>query len=415
MITKLSAVNPVNFGKHFINVDMGASKDDVSFKIRILDEKERFINYKEVTVFQEGDERSAESFEKNVARLIAVFDKTNREEIIKRTSKPYEPIVTVCCPGPPVLTRDPISGEMLEANNLPNVKLDRPVIGKNISDEIARLLTEGDFEFKTGNYVQAKDTDGTGVLVLETLLKEKPALLEEGRVILHLYPGGGLANGTIRVGKDKYILEGTEKPSIFEQIIGKPRIDKDDRSAKGLLKNFCTAMNIDEKYFNENPKVVTDYREFKGAIQDKRFSYSKKDWQEASWYAIDKLMDALASIAQIEICNAKTDTIVLVGPAINGARQAVNNLIADGFFTERYSDAACFEDIFEDKIRKISTDIRKKLGENFKLKTEFLNVKDNTLHTHKLQPSEGAEVVGRPASWYEIPKNKVGTRLDATA
>ena len=74
------STHSIPFKAHYINVDVGASTINGSLKLCAIDENDNIIAKERTTVFDEGESRSEDKFEHNLAKKIAVFEFLNKEK-----------------------------------------------------------------------------------------------------------------------------------------------------------------------------------------------------------------------------------------------------------------------------------------------------------------------------------------------
>ena len=387
----------INFRAHYTNVDIGASSVLGSLKMSIVDEKGNLVakNYAS-NVFDEGEDRSEEKFEKNVARKIADFEKENSEKI-KEIDKDNETKLTICYPGPKLKSDNNealfyLSNFAYDANR--QQKFKKPINATLIDS----YLKQSGVNVTQSRHVN--DMAGAGVCLLGKIKEECPEILKEGEEILFMYPGGGLGTGMIIVDKDNIKVKPTEIQHAIKNWTAKNPIEENAR-AKKLRDNFADELELSAEervLLGENTKVVDNYEELHSILP----YISEENFQEASKNAILKFMDSLAQVIALKICDSKTDTVVITGPIANGLRKSMNK-------NPKFKDYTSEEepDNFKATLkRKVTKNLTKVGNENIlkdpnRLNIIFLTIPNNTESAHILQ--KGDEV-GNPTAWYNIYK-----------
>lgn len=382
-----------NFKSHYTNADIGASSILGSLKISAIDEKTGEIIAKErLSVFDKGESRSEDKFESNVARRVADFEKTHKNEIEKH-DKDNEVKLTVCYPGPSVKTGKNSTGFLVSNffyDDNRQKRFNRPInteaIDKNVLENGVNLVQSR----------HANDMGGAGACLLDKL-KDYPELLQEGEEIMYMYPGGGLGSGMISVDKDNIRIRPMELQHMVKYGTENDSAEK-DVSAAILRKNFAEALNVSPDLIGENTKAVDNYEEACSACG---YNIGKKEFEEASKEAISKFMDSLAQMIAIKVCEAKLKTVVLTGPIVNSLHNSVNK---NDLFEKNpdIKDPDKFSAILKEKVQENLTDVGKNiLGDPDNLNVVFLKIADNTDGAQVLQQGES---VGNPIAWYNIKK-----------
>ena len=395
VISAISSSFPksVNFGAHYTNVDVGASSILGSLKICAIDENNNVIAKERMTVFDEGERRSEDRFEDNVARKVADFEKRHKREIVAH-DKDDEVKLTVCYPGPGVKTGKSNMGFLMSNFYYDQHRRERFVrpINPAIIDKGLRA-----YDIDVIQSRHANDMAGAGACLLSKLQEQHPQVLEEGEEILYMYPGGGLGTGMIIVDKDNIKVRPSEIQHIIKYGTNKEATEK-DVGASGLRKNFSEALKLDGKGIGENTKAVTDYDEFIDTIG---YHIDKSEFDEASKEAILKFMDSLAQLIATKVCESNLRTVVLTGPIVNGIRQSLNaNRTFNNYTDPQEPDN--FKATLKRKVQKNLSEVGNKLLVNpNKLNIIFLKIADNTDGAHLLHKGVS---VGNPAVWYNIQK-----------
>jgi len=387
----------VSFGKHFVNVDIGASSINGSLKICAISDKNVLIEKKRLTVFDEGEQRSENAFEKNVAQKIAEFEQQYSDKI-SNYDKDKEVQLTICYPGPGIKTENNETGFFISNfyyDNMRHQRFNRAINPKSIDTFLKQ---------RGINVVQSRHTNdmaGAGACIVSKLKDNYPDIIKkEGSEILYLYPGGGLGTGMIVIDNDNIKVKPSEIQHVIKNGTRKDSLEGDVGAAK-LRQNFAEELGLnkeEEVILGENTKAITDYKECK-----KLFSHVEKDkFQDASRETILNFMDSLAQLIAIKVCESKLNTVVITGPIANGIKTAVNK---NRTFIDHTKDYAKdqndnFSATLRRKVRKSLSNVGQKLlGNPENLDIILLQIADNTDGAHILQ--KGKEV-GTPAAWYNI-------------
>jgi len=387
----------ISFGKHFVNVDIGASSINGSLKIAAINDNNELIAKRRLTVFDEGEQRSEDKFERNVALKVAEFEQQFKDKITKH-DKDNEVELTVCYPGPGVKTGKNETGFIISNfyyDNMRHQRFNRAINPKSIDTFLQQ---------RGINVIQSRHTNdmaGAGACIVSKLKENYPEMLnEKGTEILYMYPGGGLGTGVIIVDNDNIKVKPSEIQHVIKNGTRKDSLESDVGAAR-LRQNFAEELNLskeEEVILGENTKAITDYRECK-----KLFPHIEKDkFQDASRETILNFMDSLAQLIAIKVCESKLNTVVITGPIANGIKNAVNHNKTFIDHTKDFSnnESDNFSATLRRKVRKsLSTVGQKLLGNPENLNIVLLQIADNTDGAHILQ--KGKEV-GTPAAWYNI-------------
>lgn len=392
----ISKINPqVQFGTHYINVDIGASSVLGSFKIAALDEYGRMIAREyDSTVFAEGEARSEDKFEKNVAQKIADFEQKYSREIAS-VDKDREAKLTICYPGPKLKSDNNealffLSNFAYDQNR--HKKFKRPINASMIDSYLKHANI---------NVVQSRhvnDMAGAGACLLSKIKKECPDILKEGEEILFMYPGGGLGTGMIIVDKGNIKVKPTEIQHTIKNWTAKDSVEENVK-AKSLRDRFADELELDDDeraLIKENTKVVSMYSELHKILP----YISEEEFFEASKEAILSYMDSLAQVIATKVCDSKLNTVIITGKIANGLRHAVNGNDRFRKFTNVNED-----DNFKATLkRKVTKNLTKVGNENIlkdanRLNIIFLDIPNNT---EAAQILHQGEEVGNPTAWYNI-------------
>jgi len=393
---KINSINSnIKFASHYTNVDIGASTVLGSLKMAIVDEKGNLIakNYRS-TVFDEGEERSEDKFERNVARKIAEFEKVNAD-IVREADKDNQTKLTICYPGPKLKSENNealffLSNFAYDANR--HRKFKRPINASHIDS----YLKQANIDIVQSRH--ANDMAGAGACLLSRIKEKCPHILKEGEEILFMYPGGGLGTGMIIVDKGNIKIKPTEVQHTIKNWTANEAIEENVK-AKKLRDNFADELELDDEeraLIKENTKVVDNYEELHSILP----YISLEEFQEASKAAILKYMDSLAQVIATKVCDSKLNTVIITGPIANGLRKSVNN-------NPRFRNFTTDEepDNFKATLkRKVTKNLTKVGNENIlkdpnRLDIIFLDIPNNTEAAHILQQGEE---VGNPTAWYNI-------------
>jgi len=389
----------LSMGKHFINVDIGASSINGSLKICAINDKDEIIAKERLTVFDEGESRSEDKFEENVARKISKFEKDNQEEIAKH-DKDNEVLLTVCYPGPAVKTANNSTGFLMSNFYYDNARHQR--FNRSINpNTIDSMLKQRGINITQSRHTN--DMAGAGACLLSKVKKTYPDVLEEGKEILYMYPGGGLGTGFIIVDKDNIKVKPSEIQHMIKNGTKKDSLENDVGAAK-LRQSFAEELELskeEEVILGENTKAVTSFKE-----THKLFPHITKDkFNDASRETILNYMDSLAQLIATKVCETKLDTVVITGPIANGIRESVNGNSSFIDYTAKFpkDENDNFTATLRRKIQKSLSPVGKKLlGDAENLNIIYLQIADNTDGAHILQ--KGVPV-GQPPAWYNISDN----------
>ena len=381
----------IPFKAHYINVDVGASTINGSLKLCAIDENDNIIAKERTTVFDEGESRSEDKFEHNLAKKIAVFEFLNKEKI-KAADPDNEMQLTVCYPGAKVLDKGK-SGFRLSNffyDNTRRHRFERPISPDNIDTYLKHLGV---------NITQsrhANDMAGAGACLLKQIKEQHPELLQKGEEIIYLYPGGGLGTGIIMVDDDNIKIKPTEIQHIEKNHAENDSLETEVRAAN-LRKNYADALEIYEvrHLLGENTMVVDNYEVTKSILP----YITEEEHNIASKYAIDKYMDSFAQLIATRVCESKLKTVVITGPIANSIRNSVNKNPEFEDIKKGPNDDK-FSAHLKKKIQRHMTPVGLSLlGNPDDLNIIFLKIKDNTEGAQLLQ--KGKEV-GEPTAWYNI-------------
>lgn len=393
---KINSISPkINFKAHYTNVDIGASSVLGSLKMSIVDEKGNLVakNYTS-TVFNEGEARSEEGFEQNVAKKIAEFEKANAQKI-KEVDKDNETKLTICYPGPKLRSDNNealffLSNFAYDANR--QQKFKNPINATRIDS----YLKQAGIDVIQSRHVN--DMAGAGACLLSKIKEECPEILEEGEEILFMYPGGGLGTGMIIVDKGNIKVKPTEIQHSIKNWTIKDAIEENVK-AKKLRDNFADELGLssaERALIGENTKVVDNFKELHSILP----YISEEDFQEASKETILNYMDSLAQVIATKVCDSKLNTVIITGPIANGLRKSMNkNPRFRKYTTENEPDN--FKATLKRKVTKNLTKVGNEniLKDPDRLNIIFLTIPNNTEAAHILQ--KGDEV-GNPTAWYNI-------------
>lgn len=391
---RINMLNPISFGAHYINVDIGASSLDGSYKIRTVDENGNTIASGKTTVFLTNESRSEDIFEKNVAQHVIDFEKTYKKEIEEKDPD-NEMYLTVCYPGPKVAGKN--SGFLLSNffyDDKKQQRFKRPISPDNID----KLLKTQGVNVKQTRHVN--DMAGAGACLLNKLETNCPEMLKEGNEIILLYPGGGLGSGVISIDKNKIIIKPTEIQHI--KFHNEEKSLEENVGALRITENFAKAINLDEestKKIGSNNKAICEYEECKRIID-----IDKETHLKGSQIAVDKYMDSVAQLIATQICATKTQDIVLTGNIAHGIRDMVNeNPNYKNWDNKTYKSDDSFTAIMKQKVNNSLSNVGKAiLGDPNNLNIKFIKINDNTEGAQVLQK---CEEVGNPTAWFNYFPN----------
>lgn len=393
----ISKINSVSFGKHYTNVDIGASSIKGSMKICAVDEDGKVIKKERTTVFDDGEKRSENKFEENVAKKIALFEEKYSDEIEERDPE-NEAQLTVCYPGAKGKNGFTLSNFFYDDEK--TKRFFRPISPDNID---SYLKTMG---INISQTRHANDMAGAGGCLLSKLESDYPEALKEGDEIMFFYPGGGLGTGAFVVDDDNIKIKPMEIQHIRNMKTYNPNISlEDEAGAAGLRRNYLAGVREyiteDVKFdFGEDTKVVTSYEDATKYVAEQHLPKSVHD--VASYKAIEKYMYSMAQIIAARGCESRLNTVVITGPIANGVREAYNSNIYN-FSKDEIQDYTGdkFTRRLKAMVDECQTPIGKKLLNPEDLNVIFMQTSDNTEGAQILQ--RGKEV-GSPVAWYNIKK-----------
>lgn len=382
----------IPFKAHYINVDVGASTINGSLKLCAIDENDNIIAKERTTVFDEGESRSEDKFEHNLAKKIAIFQYLNKDKI-NEADPSNETQLTVCYPGAKVKTPT-YSGFMLSNffyDNTRRHRFERPING-NLVDSYLKQMGVNVTQSRHAN-----DMAGAGACLLKQLKEQHPEVLKKGEELIYMYPGGGLGTGIIMVDDDNIKIKPTEIQHIPKLNTEKDSVENDVR-AFSLRKHYADALDLDEAErakVGENTMVVDNYNETKSILP----YITEDEHNKASKAAIDKYMDSFAQLIGTRVCESKLRNVVITGPIANSIRNSVNSNPEFKEIEKSEKDDK-FAAYLKKKIQASMTPVGLSLlGNPDDLNIIFLKIKDNTEGAQLLQ--KGTEV-GDPTAWYNI-------------
>lgn len=386
------STHSVPFKAHYINVDVGASTINGSLKLCAIDENDNIIAKERTTVFDEGESRSEDKFEQNLAKKIAFFEYLNKEKI-EEADPQGEMQLTVCYPGAKV-KRDDYTGFTLSNffyDNTRRHRFERPINPVNIDTYLKHM------GINVTQSRHANDMAGAGACLLKQLKDNHPELLQKGEEMIYMYPGGGLGTGIIMVDDDNIKIKPTEIQHIAKNHTEKDSLETEVR-AFSLRKNYADGLDlgIDERAkLGENTMVVDNYEVTKSILP----YITEEEHNKASKYAIDKYMDSFAQLIATRVCESKLRTVIITGPIANSLKNSVNKN-PEFEDIEKGSNDDKFSAHLKKKIQEHMTPVGLSLlGNPDDLNIVFLKIKDNTEGAQLLQ--KGKEV-GEPTAWYNI-------------
>lgn len=373
----------LSFKAHYTNVDIGASSVNGSLKLKMFDENQNEIASKNTNVFKDGEQRSEASFEKNVARIIADFETENTEKIAE-VDKDNHVYLTACYPGPKLLGKE--SGFKLSNFYYDNSRQNR-FIRPISSDMIDFYLKNKGIDIVQSRHVN--DMVAAGACLLTKIKEDMPEIIEEGKEIVYLYPGGGLGSGVIIFDDDNVKIKSTEIQHMKKH--GKDYSVEKDVGAFGLVRNFTDSLDMPEdkkKEFGSNVQAICNYE-----IAISIYPMTKEEFKKASLNAFDKFFESIAQIIAINICTSGTRTYILTGKIANGIKDAVNNF--ETYDENRFSNTIKAK--VSDSLTDVGSSIINKDINNLDIRV--VKLKDNTEGSHLLQKTKE---VGTPTKWYKL-------------
>lgn len=381
MINSTKKNVPVLFGNHTIAIDIGASNNILaSLKARLL-LKDLPDIYIKTTVFNKKNQvRDADTFINSIVNKILKIEE-KYSKIIQESDEAKTLDLVIDLPGPY------IKDKIYITNILDNS-------GKPIGEITPKLIPERLIgkKQKIGDFLTVNAA--AGGCVLSKIEKQFPEILEEGREILYIYPGGGLGSGLILVDKLETKIMPLERQHV-KAVNSEKSIEAEGGSATALLNNYLFFLS--SKLPNPVLKKMNSLKRLSSTtVTNPRPPYALQKYESlhlmAAKYSMDKFIDCVAQLTAIEIAGGKTKSAVLTGRTAAGVIDGIKN---NPLYIER-NDAL---ELIKEKIPSHLTTVGKHLmGSDFRVL--FVPLQDST---------EGSEILIKSYSvgnnsWVNIPK-----------